>query len=150
MKVWDILEVDGGGKLLMRGEFHKRLSKLDELLDLGVTMVVCLLRRGDPDLMGLSWLEYIQIPVGDGQVADVETAKTVARHVISRIRDGGTVLVHCISARDRSALVAALVVMKMTNISGRNAMRVVQSIKRTTFTNEANVAFLEEALPDDL
>lgn len=144
MRAWEIIP-----GLLMRGEFHKRPQKLDELRELGVSTVVCLLQRLDPDLEGLDWLEYVWMPLSDGQVTDIQKAWAISWIVAERIRAGKTVLVHCISAKDRSALVVALTLVRLEKIPGLEALQRVQSIKPTTFTNRANVAFLRKVGPDD-
>ena len=139
MNVWRIR--DG---LLMRGEFHKRPRKLDELRELGIDVVICMLRRGDPDLERLGWLEYAQLPLPDARTVDKKVAWDAAYLAADRIGVGKTVLVHCISSADRSPLVSALTLTILDGISGKDALQRVQSIKRTTFHNAAFIRFLEE------
>lgn len=130
MKVWRLTD-----QVMMRGDFHRRPDKLRELQNLEVSAVVCLLRRTDPELERSAEIEYVNFPLANGRVVPVETAYRAADFVARRARQGRKVLVHCIGAQDRSALVVGLALRTLFGISGEEAFRRVRAVKATTFYN---------------
>jgi hypothetical protein len=128
--------------LLIRGQFDKRPDKLQELEDLGVTSVITMLRKRDPDLDNLDWLEYYQFPLPDTDTVKVESLYHAAMCASKDILGGGTVLIHCISAADRSPAAAALTLTILEGISGSEAIQRVRAVKPNTLKNRAFVNWL--------
>lgn len=136
--------------LYIRGMFHKRPNKLEELQELGITSVICMLRKTDPDLENLDWLTYRNFPTPDterdGTRRIASTAERAlnhaAFHAVREIGEGKKILIHCISARDRAPTATAIALTMLEGISGLEAMTRVKSIKPTTFTNMSFMKYL--------
>ena len=147
MHVWKVRD-----DLLIRGMFDKRPNKLEELRELGVDSVICMLRKRDPDLDNLDWLTYSSFPTPDSRRDGSREIDPKARLAISKaavlavseINSGRRVLIHCISARDRTPTTAALALVLLEGITGAEAMMRIKSIKPTTFTNRSFVNYLLE------
>lgn len=145
MHVWKVRD-----DLFIRGMFDKRPDKLNELQELGVTSVICMLRKTDPDLHGLDWLRYRNFPTPDTNRDGVvkiepkaeEAIFNAARTAAKEIAAGGKVLIHCIGAKDRAPTTAALTLTLLEGISGSEAMMRVRAAKPTTFTNKSFVKYL--------
>jgi protein-tyrosine phosphatase len=137
MNVWWITP-----QLGIRGKFDDRPMKLKELWDLGVTSVVCMLRKTDQDCVDCDWLEYRQFPLPDTDTVKEEALWGAANHAADEIRAGKKVIIHCIAARDRAPTTAAATLHLLEGISGSEAMYRVKSVKNTTFHNQAFVAYL--------
>lgn len=137
MNVWRVRD-----DLFIRGRFDNRPNKLQELRDLGVDVVVCMLRKTDPDLEGLDWLDYRSFPLPDTDTVAEAPLHHAAFHIVRSVREGRTVLVHCIGARDRAPTTAALALTMLEGISGSEAMMRIKQLKPTTFTNQAFVRYL--------
>lgn len=137
LPVWTIRS-----NLFIRGQFEGRPQKLQELQELGVSSVICMLRKIDPDLQKLDWLTYRNFPLPDTMQVKEEALWGAAWHAQAELERGKRVLIHCIHARDRAPTTAALTLCLTEGISGRDALRQVKFIKPTTFTNKAFVEYL--------
>lgn len=140
MNVWRIRN-----DLFIRGMFDKRPGKLEELRELGVGTVICMLRKTDPDLENLDWLRYRNFPLGDARVMTLASRLAIHQAAVSAFFDiieGRKVLIHCIAARDRAPSTAALTLHYLEGISGIEAIARVKSIKRTTFHNAGLIEYL--------
>ena len=124
MKVYEVMP-----GLFVRGQFHKRPNKLQELRELGISAVVCMLQRGDPDLAQAAGIRYYQVPLPDARYVDVAALRKAVTHVEYALGQGSDVLVHCISAHDRSPLVAAVVAAQRLNLSGREALDLLRRVR---------------------
>lgn len=138
LPVWRIRD-----DLFIRGMFDKRPRKLEELQELGVSNVISMLRKHDPDLDGLDWLDYRNYPLPDTSTVAEQPLWHAALHAAREITDGKKVLIHCISARDRCPTTAALTLTILEGISGPEAMLRVKQKKPNTFYNKAFVAYLK-------
>jgi len=147
VNVWSIPTTVFPGRLYIRGMFDKRPNKLEELQDLGIDTVICMLRKRDPDLENLSWLLYQNYPLPDTDTVKETALWSAANTAASRIKEGRGVLIHCIAARDRAPTTAALTLTILEGISGSEAMYRVKSKKPTTFHNRAFVAYLNKIEP---
>lgn len=139
MRVWRVRD-----DLFIRGQFEKRPDKLAELQELGVTSVISMLRKVDPDLQDLDWLEYRSFPLPDTDTVNEQSLWHAALNAARDINEGGKVLIHCISARDRSPAAAAATLTVLEGISGSEAMMRVRSVKPNTLKNRAFVAYLNK------
>lgn len=122
--------------------FADRPAKLQELQDLGVSSVICMLRKRDPDLDGLDWLTYRNFPLPDTDTVAEQPLWHASLHAAREIEEGKKVLIHCIAARDRAPTTAALTLCVLEGISGNEAMLRVKQKKPTTFHNQAFVRYL--------
>lgn len=122
MKVHEILD----DQLFIRGQMLKmdRNVKRAELADLGVTRIVNLWSRADPDLLGIPGLTYEVYPIPDGRLnpAQATVLRLMARSCAAEISRGGKVLIQCHAGRNRSALLAAMVVQELNGCSGELAI----------------------------
>lgn len=146
MNVWKVRP-----DLMIRGIFWDRPNKIQELEDLGVTMVICMLRKYDQDLENLintsDRFEYLNYPIADakGPVPpglSVSRAYEAAESAAVEISSGGKVLIHCIGSRDRAPFTAALTLHLLEGISGAEAMLRIRGKKKTTFYNEGYKNYL--------
>lgn len=128
--------------LFIRGQFDRRSDKLQELFDLKVGAVVSMLRKTDHDLENLDWLNYYKFPLPDTNTVKESAIWHAAFNAAREIQEGKNVLIHCISAADRSPAVAALTLTILEGISGSEAMMRVRSVKPNTLKNKAFVAYL--------
>lgn len=138
MKVYEVMP-----GLFVRGQFHKRPNKLQELRELGISTVVCMLQRGDPDLVQAAGVRYYQVPLPDAQYVDVAALRKAVTYVEHALGQGSDVLVHCISAHDRSPLVAAVVVARRLSLTGREAIDLLRRVRGSVaLRNEAFCKYL--------
>lgn len=144
MKVYTIL----ADELYLRG--HTRGTK-DELsvtetlraINCGCVIVMAGLR----DRRVSRWLDendglYIHCPIPDGKQVLPALLNSVVRSAMPTIRNGRSVLVHCHAGRNRSALLAALIVRERLGISGAEAVRYLRSRRPNALANEAFVEYL--------
>jgi hypothetical protein len=88
-------------------------------------------------------LAYVKAPLVDADdVPDPTFTQHLARMVAGFIRDGRTVLVHCTFGRNRSGLLASLVVREVLGVTGAQAVSHVQARRAGTVNNEAFAAWL--------
>lgn len=105
----------------------------------GITAVVDL---ADPDTYppagATEGLFYLKSPLVDGEeIPDPAVTTRLAALVAGLVDDGYRVLVHCTFGRNRSGLVASLVVRQLLDLSGADAMAYVQERREGTVNNEA-------------
>ena len=88
-------------------------------------------------------LAYVKAPLVDADdVPDPAFTQHLARMVAGMIREGRTVLVHCTFGRNRSGLLASLVVREVLGVTGAAALTHVRSRRAGTVNNEAFAAWL--------
>ena len=116
----------------------------DWVRDAGITAVIDL---ADPDTYppagATEGLLYLKCPLVDGEdVPDPALTLRLASLVAGLAEDGYRVLVHCTFGRNRSGLMASLIVREALGLSGEEAMRYVQERRRGTVNNESFAAWL--------
>lgn len=121
-------------KLYARGRFDQwpRERKLRELQARGITNVVSMIEKRDPDVA------KVYFPMADGKRVDEWTLNAAVDYVLQQLAAGETVLVHCRAGKNRTGLVLALVVAKTLHLSGRDALahvraRVPHAVHNSTF-----------------
>lgn len=88
-------------------------------------------------------LVYLKSPLVDGDdLPDPALTLRLAALVAGLIADGYRVLVHCTFGRNRSGLLATLVVREVLGVTGAEALAHVQSHRRRTVNNEGFAAWL--------
>lgn len=149
MNVWKITP-----NLLIRGRFDNRPDRVQELWDLDVDVVICMLKKRDQELTDAATasygaFRYLNFPISDSKgpapersLQNAWRAAHFAHDAISALHQ--TVLIHCIGARDRAPFTAALTLHLLEGISGNEAMLRVRAKKKTTFYNEGYRAYLNE------
>ncbi|NNH07223.1 protein-tyrosine phosphatase family protein [Cellulomonas fimi] len=113
----------------------------------GVDVVVDLADAGTyaPD-GATDGLAYVKCALVDGDDVDVPLVTGLASLVAGLLREGRAVLLHCTFGRNRSGLVATLVVREALGLTGAEALAHVQSRRRETVNNAAFADWLR-ALP---
>jgi protein-tyrosine phosphatase len=116
----------------------------DWVRDTGITAVVDL---ADPDTYPpageTDGFVYLKCPLVDGaDIPDPAVTLRLAGLVAGLIEDGYRVLVHCTFGRNRSGLMASLVVRQVLGLSGADAMRYVQERRDGTVNNESFASWL--------
>jgi len=84
----------------------------------------------------VGWYEQKHMPDGKMTAEGAIVAEYAAVRVERHIKEGGTALVHCWGGRNRSALVVALVLMRMRGLTGAEAIDAVKKVRRGTLANE--------------
>jgi protein-tyrosine phosphatase len=120
-------------------------DKIAALAAKRVTRVVNLWSRPDPDLARHYGGNYQSYPIPDGDLhrANASVLQTVAIWAAAPARKGNAVLIQCHAGRNRSGLLAALVVRELTGKSGREALAAVREARPGAVDNRAFEAFLE-------
>ncbi len=139
------------GKLYQRGLFYKfPLERKIEVLTAGnVGAVACLVRLPDAELQSWLWLNggmYIYHPISDGKVIP-RVLEFYASDLAQVIRKGKAVIVQCRAGRNRSGLLAALVVREITGCSGTEALEHVQRTRPNALANGYFCSYLR-SLPE--
>ena len=92
-------------------------------------------------------LTYLKAPlVDEGDVPDPTVTVGLARVVADLVREGHRALVHCTFGRNRSGLMATLVVRELLEVSGAQALEHVRARRRRVANNAAFEEWLA-ALP---
>lgn len=113
------------GKLYQRGKFiHLEYGDVMSTLDeYGVDIVVCLAGEPDPDMCELYM--YVYNPVSDGKHVP-DDYLLLADILAVLIEAGHSVLTHCNAGRNRSGLLNALIVRRLYDIRGAEALAIVR------------------------
>lgn len=89
-------------------------------------------------------LTYLKCPlVDEGAVPDPTLTLALADLVARLVREGHRALVHCTFGRNRSGLMATLVVRELLGVSGAAALEHVRTRRRRVANNEAFEEWLE-------
>lgn len=109
-----------------------------------LTGVLNLWHTPDPRIEALvAWYENEPIPDGQMNPNVALTVEVFADEVAERIAQGGCILLHCWGGRNRSGLVAALVLMRINKLTGVQALAAVKAIRKGALVNEHFVRYLE-------
>lgn len=91
----------------------------------------------------IAGLTYLKCPLVDHQlVPEPGLTLRLAGLVAGLVQDGHQALVHCTFGRNRSGLMAALVVRELLGLSGAEALAYVQARRRRAANNEAFAGWL--------
>lgn len=132
---WEILP----GSLWVRGIPEAR--HVEE-----VDVVVSCLRHPDLELASAMTGVYLSYPMSDGKRLPAGLP-LIVDDLASHVRAGHKVVIHCRAGRNRSALLAALVVREVTGCSGAQARELVQERRPNSLYNEWFAAYLD-TLPE--
>ncbi|MEE6273343.1 dual specificity protein phosphatase [Georgenia sp. MJ206] len=116
--------------------------------DTGITAVIDFADAdAHPPAEEIEGLVYLKAPLVDGEdIPAPALTLRLASLVAGLIDDGYRVLVHCTFGRNRSGLMASLIVREALGLSGADAMAHVQQHREGTVNNEDFAAWLR-ALP---
>jgi protein-tyrosine phosphatase len=89
-------------------------------------------------------LVYLKCPlVDEGTIPDPALTLGLASLVAGLVRDGRRALVHCTFGRNRSGLMATLLVRELLGLSGADALAHVRARRRNVANNETFEEWLE-------
>lgn len=97
-----------------------------------------------PPEEAIEGITYLKCPLVDGgSVPDPTLTLGLAALVAGLVEDGHRALVHCTFGRNRSGLMATLLVRELLGLSGAAALEHVRSRRRKVANNEAFEEWLE-------
>lgn len=135
------------GLLYQRGLFSKwPLARKIEAVEKGnVGAVVCLVKHPDPEFerqfqVRGGW--YVYRPISDGKIIERGLLELLAFDLAQVIRKGKAVIVQCRAGRNRSGLLAALVVREVEGCTGAEALEHVQRARPNALANPHFCAYL--------
>jgi hypothetical protein len=110
----------------------------------GITAVIDLADEdAHPPAGATDGLIYLKAPLVDGDdLPDTAFVQRLAALVAGLLEDGHRTLVHCTFGRNRSGLLASLVVRERLGVTGADAVEHVRSRREGTVNNEAFAAWL--------
>lgn len=132
------------GLYISRNALDLTVAQRSELVrELRLGLVINLW-RDDPGWRDIPRLGYFHVPIPDGQQwrrAELERlACLVASYELGGPR---SVLITCHAGRNRSGLLAALIVREVTGESGARAMEIVRAGRPRAIANPYHAAYLE-------
>jgi hypothetical protein len=135
------------GKVLLSARTHTLTDEQCAALvkDHGLTGVVNLWHTPDDRMQRLvPWYEQISLP--DGQISPrmAQVLESLADDVAAETHRHGKVLLHCWGGRNRSGLLAALVLKRLERISGAVAYDRVRQVRRGALVNLHFARYLKE------
>ncbi|MFO1077339.1 MAG: dual specificity protein phosphatase [Planctomycetota bacterium] len=136
----EMTQVDDAGCLFLSGT----IEDWRPLHDRGITVVVDL--EGDVDHgvpTAADEFLYIYLPIHDGDLPNLDRLHAVGRLAADLVGKGHRVLSHCGMGLNRSALVAALVLMHH-GMTGPQAVARLQQRRPGALFNEAFAAYIRE------
>jgi protein-tyrosine phosphatase len=113
-------------------------AKLDEL---GVTALLCLVRRAPPAEVTAGLWTWRHLPLPDGNTVPDDVDEAV-KWVIEQVTNDETVLVHCMSGRNRAALVAGLATMTLEGWTGFEAYANIMALRPNALHNQVFADYL--------
>lgn len=136
------------GQLYQRGLFDRwpLMKKVEMIAQGNIGAVACLVNRHDTEMAQLLGRSYIFYPISDGKVVE-RGLEFIAFDLAQVIHHGKAVIVHCRAGRNRSGLLAALVVRELTGCSGTKALEHVQRTRPNALANDYFCAYLH-SLPE--
>lgn len=96
----------------------------------------------DPDLKEMFGEGYVHVPFPDGQAALPAEVRQAAELGAAEIKRGGTVLTMCYRGRNRSALLSALIVCEVSNLTGEEAVTLVRLRRPNAMSNPNHPKFV--------
>lgn len=107
---------------------------VDVLERVGATAVISLSRKGvEAEAVGDRW--HWHVPIPDGRRVDAALVESIAQTAAGLHVVGHTVVLHCLAGRNRSALVAALVLRRLEGLTGEAALEEVRRLRPRALAN---------------
>jgi protein-tyrosine phosphatase len=88
-------------------------------------------------------LSYCHVPLPDGKIVDESAYNRLVNLGEMFLQKGQPMLIQCYGGRNRSGLLAALLVRRMTGATGRQAIAIVQRARPSALANEHFRTYLE-------
>lgn len=121
--------------------------KAKECKSAGIDRLVTLSKKlPSNDVLDLLVDRWEYLPLRDGKVLQEAWYWYAALRIRNYLMRGDTVLVHCLAGRNRSCLVAALVLVYEEKLTGLEAMSRILEVRPNAFHNEAQRAWLGEVV----
>jgi protein-tyrosine phosphatase len=118
-------------------------QKFDLLARYNIGTVVNLWWDPDPDLANYNGIVYFHQSMPDGKTWEREELERLAVQVTARIvATKRAALVQCYGGRNRSGLLAALIVRELTGCSGAEAYQRIRDTRAGALGNEAFATYL--------
>ena len=112
---------------------------LTALREMDIRLIVNLAPSVDPLLQAaarMTGLEYWHAPLSDGINVDPEQILPIVNRVVSFIKDGCSVLVHCNAGRNRTGLIVVLVLAEVTQYPIGDIIANARNIRPGLLANE--------------
>lgn len=135
----EIVQLDDAGCLFLSGMIHD----WKPVHDMGITVVIDL--EGDIDHgvpTAADQFLYIYLPIHDGDLPHMDRLHAVARLGAHLIGNGHRVLSHCGLGLNRSALMAALILMYAHGESGPDVVKNLQTRRAGALYNDVFASYL--------
>ena len=135
----DLLYVRGRSDLLPKEQ------KLATLREKDIWLIVNLWYKWDDDLLDEPGLAYFNVPIPDGRLKPQRIAELQrwADFIAERLRKGLPVLIQCHAGRNRSGLLAAMVVSRYKGITDSEALEYVRQMRPDAVDNAHFERYLE-------
>jgi hypothetical protein len=117
-------------------------ERLEMLHFTGVGTLVCCVATADDELRRAWTGEYVHYPMSDGRALRPDLER-FARGLSERAQHS-PVMIHCRAGRNRSGLLAALVLRELEGISGQEALERVQAARPKSLYNQHFCAYLAQ------
>lgn len=88
----------------------------------------------------LTWWQHI--PVRDGKRLQVDDYVRARDYVLAMLQNGHRVVINCLAGRNRSCLIAALVLMERYQIDGASAAYIVRARRPNALVNPVHLEWL--------
>lgn len=88
-------------------------------------------------------IRHAHVPMPDGNVLHVERYQLAARTGWALLQDGHKLLIHCAAGRNRSVLIATMIMMKRYGWRGPEAIERIRELRPNALANPVTVAWLE-------
>jgi protein-tyrosine phosphatase len=120
----------------------------DELRNRGFHTLILCAEEHQPSSVNFPGLKVVHAPNDDNgsqpTSKEMRIALQAADVVARDVAKGKNVLVTCMQGRNRSGLVTALAVSRLTGMSGRQSIRLVKHLRKNALTNPAFCQVLEQ------
>lgn len=139
------IDADRLAPKLYIGSWPKPWEGSDLLRLMGFDTIVLCAQEYQPPAHRFPGLKVIHAPFDDRpllSLSDTHIVQTTARQVYGELQRGRRVLVTCQAGRNRSGLVCARVLMKMSGAPAHLVVDHVQRLRRDALTNEVFVRSL--------
>ena len=126
--------------------FPASRGQIEWVIDRRVNCILTL----TPERLPREWVDGLPVevehlPMEDHRVPSVETLEKGASFVRDRIREGKSVLVHCLAGKGRTGCVLAAYLIKDRRVEAGEALRILRKVKPGFVEREQEESILEYA-----
>ena len=142
-EVFGLTEVDDDGRLFLSAV----IIDWKPLVERGIEVIIDLEGGIDHDVpTHADKILYIYLPIEDGQMPDLDRLHAVAKLGAELVQRGDRVLVHCGMGLNRSALVAALILMYAHDMKAQAAVQRIRERRPGSLYNKVFEEYLMKGL----